>query len=148
MRQLCLFCYKIQCLKLHDPDCLCISLASSCLFVPFLLLFFPLQEGVPFYSPCYWWSWISQRICSQLYLSDDSSFYRWYWVGRWPSSLIMVLGAHSYVKQRHMDDHLFMFLDYRHDIGGFTCMGMSVLIPYIKLLRNSLFCPPITNYII
>ncbi|XP_035823981.1 synaptic vesicle 2-related protein isoform X2 [Zea mays] len=43
--------------------------------------------------------------------------------GQWACIFILVLGVRSCRKSWHLDGYFFLFLDYWHSLGGFTCMG-------------------------
>ncbi|CAD6205909.1 unnamed protein product [Miscanthus lutarioriparius] len=53
--------------------------------------------------------------------------------GQWACIYILVLGVCSSRKSWHLDGYFFLFLDYWHSLGGFTCMGMA-FVPSLQLI--------------
>jgi len=56
-----------------------------------------------------------------------SSVSRWSRSGWQPCVHILVFGVCSCTESRHLDGYFVPFLDTRHNLGGFTCLGMIIL---------------------
>ncbi|XBI83918.1 hypothetical protein VPH35_092340 [Triticum aestivum] len=64
---------------------------------------------------------------------DGSSLSRWRRTGWQPCVFILVFGVCSCAKSWLLDDYFFLFLDYWHSLGGFTCMGIGLILSDLYL---------------
>ncbi|EMS51638.1 Synaptic vesicle 2-related protein [Triticum urartu] len=96
------------------------------------------------FNSVYYWNGFPKCFVSKLFMFDGSSLSRWRRTGWQPCVFILVFGVCSCAKSWLLDDYFFLFLDYWHSLGSFTCMGIGLILSDLYLYFDQIVVSTLT----